>query len=302
MSTKILFDTDIGDDIDDAFALALVCASKELDLVAVTTVFKNTLARAKQARQLLDTVGRGDVPVYVGEGMPLCGVIPSFDVQEGDLLNVLPCQYDESMDGCEVSLDAVEAIGRYARKYSGELTVVNIGAATNLAKALQRDETLAKHIKRVVMMGGWFTNFAPEWNVLCDPVAMDVLFKSGVEIQAVGLDVTLQCVLNKSLLERFTSSNLAVNKLLTKWLNKWFAFFHFEKSVMHDPLAIAAIIDGEVCRFETKYVKVVLDGDKRGAVEVSDVAKLGFSPIQVATSVDTERFYGIVENALLQKA
>lgn len=299
MVSKILFDTDIGDDIDDAFALALVCASKGLELVAVTTVFKNTLARAKQAKQLLDVAKHADVPVYVGESMPLCGIIPPFHVQESDLLNVLPCQYDDGMESFDVLPNAVQAISELARKYSGELTVVTIGAATNLAKALQQDPSLARHIKKVVMMGGWYTNFAPEWNILCDPVAMDVVFNSGIEVQAVGLDVTLQCGLEKSLLERFTSSGIAVNKLLTTWLKRWFNYFNFEKSVMHDPLAIATVIDDKVCSFDKKYVKVVIDGDKRGAIEVSDVKQEGFTSIKVAVSVDKERFYGIVENALL---
>ena len=96
MNYKILLDTDIGDDIDDSFALALVAKSDELDVVAVTTVFRNTLCRARQCAKLLDALGK-DVPVYAGESLPMDGVIPSFAHDNGgDMTKTVPCQYDES--------------------------------------------------------------------------------------------------------------------------------------------------------------------------------------------------------------
>ena len=299
MVYKILLDTDIGDDIDDAFAIALAASRQDVEIVAITTVFKNTLARAKQTAQLVSVAGKDTIPVYFGEGMPLCGNIPLFDKDAGDPLTLLPCQYDETMDGLHVNADAVGAIISNAKKYSGDLIVVTIGAATNLAKAILRDPTIVKDIRKVVMMGGWFTNNQPEWNIICDPEAMDIVFKSGLDIYAVGLDVTLQCAMDKSLLQAFTSSDKPVNKLLTTWLNRWFDYFNFEKSVMHDPLALATVFNSEVCHFSEIYAQVQLIGDKRGAINVSDKYEQGYSHIYAADKVNTQLFYDIVKQQLL---
>ena len=147
-----------------------------------------------------------------------------------------------------------------------------------------------------MQMGGWFTNYVPEWNILCDPEAAHVVWSSGIEVYAVGLDVTLQCALDESLLNDFRNSQLAHNKVIVGWLDRWFAFFNFEKSVMHDPLAVASCFE-DICTFEKKYVKVNLT-DKRGAVLCSDSEGEGY-PIFTATAVDKNKFYSAVRKVLL---
>ena len=195
---KVILDTDIGDDIDDAFALGLLLKSNLVDLLAITTVFKNTTARAKQAKALVDIANK-DIPVFVGEVYPLNGRITGYEMDKGDLATIIPCQYDSSMDNLKVNENAVDAIIRLAKENSGELFVVAIGAMTYVAKALLKDPSIAKDIKAIYQMGGWFTNFVPEWNILCDPEACDVVYKSNIPINATGLDVTLQCPLDGSL-------------------------------------------------------------------------------------------------------
>ncbi len=300
MEYKILLDTDIGDDIDDAFALSLALKSKDIDLVAVTTVFRNTLFRARQAKQLISVAGK-TVPVYAGEGMPTDGVIPNFSfTEEGDLLKTPPCQYDDGMEAFKTEDNAVDAIISYAEKYKGELIVVTIGAMTNLFKALKKDPSVARKIKKVVSMGGWFTNFEPEWNILCDPLAVQGVIDSGVEVDFVGLDVTLKCPLDDTLLDDFRNSSDPSNKLIVKWLDKWFKTFNFAKSVMHDPLAVASIIT-DVCTFERLYVKVITEGQKRGAIEVKKEQTEGYKPVNVALSVDKDKFYGTIRDVMLAK-
>lgn len=297
---KVLIDTDIGDDIDDAFALSLACASRELELVGVSTVFRNTFARGKQAVELLKTAGVS-APVFVGESTPLSGKFPLFHMETDVTVpeDSLPCQYDDGMNANATNGDAVDDIIRLANEYDGELVVVTLGAATNLAKALIKDYSVARKISKVVMMGGWYTNEQPEWNVLCDPEALDVVFKSNLPVYAVGLDVTLQCGLESGLLDKFRSSEKPVNKLLTKWLDRWFDYFRFEKSVMHDPLALATVFNADICRFERKYVKVQTEGERRGAVKVSDNEQSGYSLVNVAVSVDKKLFYSEIEQRLL---
>lgn len=300
MNYKILLDTDIGDDIDDAFALALAVLSKELDVAAVTTVFRNTLCRARQCAKLLDVLG-ANVPVYAGEPLPMDGVIPPFAHDNGgDMTKTLPCQYDESMVSYTIKNNAAQAIVDFAESNPGEAVVVTIGAMTNLARALELKPSIAQKIKKVVMMGGWFGNFAPEWNILCDPVATKKVYESGIDVYATGLDVTLQCVLDEQLLADFRASDKPFNKLIVSWMDKWFDTFHFQKSVMHDPLAVATLIDQSVCNFQTKYCRVVTSGQNKGAIETSDAAKDGFVPINVATSVDKNKFYGIIRKKMLK--
>ena len=116
---KVILDTDIGDDIDDAFALGLLLKSNLVDLLAITTVFKNTTARAKQAKALVDIANK-DIPVFVGEVYPLNGRITGFEMDKGDLATIIPCQYDSSMDNLKVNENAVDAIIRLAKEIVNE--------------------------------------------------------------------------------------------------------------------------------------------------------------------------------------
>lgn len=287
---KVILDTDIGDDIDDAFALGLLLKNPNIDLIAVTTGFKNTLARAKQAKQLIN-IAKKDIPVYVGETYPLNGKITGFTMDKGDLATIIPCQYDSSMDELKVNDNAVDAIIKLAKKHSKELIVIAIGPITNIARALQKDPSISNDIKAIYQMGGWFTNFVPEWNILCDPEACDVVYKANIPVYAVGLDVTLKCPLDGSLLTNLKSSSDEMCKTISIWLQRWFDYFHFEKSILHDPLAVTAVFEKDVLSFEKKYVKVVLEGEKRGAMLVSDNYQEGYNLINVANDVNKELFF-----------
>ncbi len=288
---KVLIDTDIGDDIDDAFAVALACLEKEIDLVAVTTVFKNTACRTRQVKQLLQSFG-SNVPVYTGESTPYHGSVIPFAKDTGDFRTLVPCQYDDSMADYSSDGDAVEALVEYSYRYAGELVVVPVGPMTNIARAIQRDPNFAKNVKKIVTMGGWFTNPVAEWNILCDPEAASIVYSSGIPIYAVGLDVTLQCPLDAALLDRVRQCQKPHGALIARWLGRWFDYFGFEKSVLHDPLAVCSIVNAP-CKFETRYCKVLLEPDRFGVIDVSDGPKAGYAPIYAATEVDSEEFYRI---------
>lgn len=296
---KILIDTDIGDDIDDAFALALALKRADVEVVGITTVFRNVACRSQQTQKLLETLGK-PTPVYAGERLPIKEQIRWFDSDDKKLPpeNQPTCQWDDSYD-YPVKENAVDFILEMVEKYQDELTLVPVGPLTNIARAIEKSPETMKKVGKIINMGGWFSNYVPEWNILCDPEAADKVYSLGVPVYAVGLDVTLQCALEKSLLERFETSKKAHNVLLSKWLRRWFDYFHFEKSVMHDPLAVACAFE-KVCEFEKKYVKVTLEeGEKRGAICVADSQKDGYSSVYVATKVDREKFYQIVEDTLL---
>ena len=294
---KILLDTDIGDDIDDAFALALCARMQSLELVGVTTVFRNTADRAQLVARLTEDCGK-TVPIVAGERLPIKEPIHVFnkdDATAPELQHV--CQWSDAYADYPVNEGAVDYIIDMVKQYGSELTIVPIGPMTNIARAIQKAPEVMRTVGSIVEMGGWFTNYVPEWNILCDPEAADIVWSSGIPVYAVGLDVTLQCTLDESLLGDFRSSDLAHNKRIVEWLDKWFAFFNFDKSVMHDPLAVVSVTK-PVCSFEKRYVKVDLT-DKRGAAQVSNEPMEGYSPIFVATAVDKQLFYETVRSELL---
>src|SRR3712207_5452335 len=138
---RILLDTDIGDDIDDALALALALRHPHIEIAGVTTVFRDTRARARMARHLLTQYGYGDVPVYVGAGKPLLEPMPR-EPHEPQL-DMTPDDV-QRIDG----IHAVEAIRAMYAQPGSDVTLVTIGPLTNLALALALDPTLAQRIPR----------------------------------------------------------------------------------------------------------------------------------------------------------
>lgn len=294
---KIIIDTDIGDDIDDAFALALLSRMEGVEVVGVTTVFRNTLDRAQQAIHLLKALGK-EIPVYAGERLPIKEHVHPFSFEKGDNLeNAHTCQWGKECENYPVREGAVDFIIECAQKYGKDLVIMPIGPLTNIARAIQKAPQIMKKVGQIVQMGGWFTNYLPEWNIVCDPEAANVVWSFGLPVYAVGLDVTLQCSFDEGMLQEFKTSSLIHNKIIMGWFERWFNSFRFEKSVMHDPLAIASYFD-EVCTFKKKYVKVNLT-DKRGAVECYDSPFDRSYPIYTAVSVDKEKFYSIVKRTLL---
>ena len=295
---KIILDTDIGDDIDDAFALAFACFHPDISLQGVTTVFKHTQARAHQVSMFLHTIGMKDIHVYKGIEQPLLEPIHYFENDKAHIDGlVYPPQYEEGYKHYPISdITAVDFIIDQSFRYPSDIVIVPIGPLTNIAHAIKKDSTLPNRIKKIVLMGGWFTEKNPEWNILCDPEAADIVFRSGINIYAVGLDVTLQCSVDASLLDLIQNNDTPYGKLLSLWFNRWKEHFNFEKSVMHDPLAVATLIS-HVCHFELKKYRVDLQ-EKRGAMILDDE---NGSFIHVATTVDKEKFYQLFKSTIYKQ-
>ena len=284
---KVILDTDLGDDIDDAFALALLLKSN-VDIEAITTVFKNTKARAKQAKELLNTINRKD-NVYYGDGMPVDGNIIPFQNETGNLLESLPPQYSPSMDKYEVEGSAVDRIIEAAHKYPNKLIIVAIGPLTNIAKAIKKDPSIVNKIYRLYEMGGNFSEKSQEWNIMCDAKAADIVYSSGLDIYAVGCDITMKCPLDGKLFDDFKESNNPLLKQIFIYFDRWINYFHFEKSILHDPLALSCMLEDGICEFEERYVKVDYS-DLRGSISTTTSKLDGYSKINVAVSVNKEKF------------
>lgn len=187
---KIIIDTDIGDDVDDAFALALAVRSPELQVLGVTTTFGDTEARAKIVDRFLGEVGRAEIPVLAGKATATKNPMSQRKYGESG-------RFVRSSHG-----DAVEFLLEQIRKYPGEITLIAIGPLMNVGAAIDKDEATFRKLKRVVLMGGSMRRGygdlgytapvapMPEWNILNDIPSAQKLFSAGVPLFVMPLDST----------------------------------------------------------------------------------------------------------------
>jgi purine nucleosidase/pyrimidine-specific ribonucleoside hydrolase len=292
---KIILDTDIGDDIDDAFALALCVRSPEIELLGITTVFRNAHQRAQMARALLDSY-QSKVPVFAGVDQPLTQVVeqllpPEIRAKEkktADGKYYIP-QFNEAMANIPVAaLHAVDFIIDTVRQHPHEVILVPIGPLTNIALALRKAPDIIPLVKKVVMMGGYDQNKYPEWNIYCDPEAARIVYTSGITIEAVGLDVTLQVQLSSQDIQELRESQHSANQMIAQMMNKWFDHYQFKTPVMHDPLAVGTLL-GSFVGFIPKLVEVQLN-TMRGATLALEHPTATSSIVLVAQTVDKDRF------------
>lgn len=249
---KIIIDTDIGDDADDALAISLALRSPELEVKGITTVFRNTVARAKITKRLIGILGHNDIPVYAGIGHPI--------INEADT-EVLPIQFLDDMATIEIASDvtAVDFLYRSIMENRNEITLVPIGPLTNIAALFMLHPDSVKYIKRIVMMGGAFYFHYDEWNIFCDPEAASVVLSSGVPIYAVGLDATLRCPVTEELYQEIRAHGSPITDLLGELLRRY-KEARGRHTFLHDPSAIISLIKPELFQFSSEDIVVELKG------------------------------------------
>jgi inosine-uridine nucleoside N-ribohydrolase len=286
---KVAVDTDIGDDIDDAFALALACLSPELELKAVTTVYGDVRARAELAARLLGALGRDDVPVALGAPHPLVGEGPARSpLYYGGLRGV------EGRSAGIVGKSAVDLLEELIE--AGEIDVmVTIGPLTNAALLFLKRPDLAGRV-RLVSMCGAFTINAAEYNVRCDPEAASRVFAAPCDKLLVGLDVTLKCRMSREMVEALYGLGGEYARVLSSYLRVW-----MERSghlpILHDPLAVATVFAPDLVRAEPARVEVELAGRyTRGYT----VAVGGEPNARVCRDVDADRFLKLFAERMLR--
>ena len=284
---KIILDTDIGDDIDDALALAFAIMSGNIDILGVTTVFRNAAQRAELACCLLEALGRTDIPVYTGIGKTLLQPIPDW---EQGVANHRPRQM-EVLKKQQPSTqpkpgNAVDFIIDTVMASNGDITLVPIGPFTNIAAAFTIEPRLAQKTQ-IVMMGGATDRIRPEWNALCDPEATRIVFGTGVPITMVGLDVTTKCVMSYEQVKTIGSVDRAINQICFELIHLWGGDNPEPRPTLHDPLAVAILIDPTLCETHEMRIEVETQSDHlRGAT----VPVAGEPNTSVCTSVNATRF------------
>lgn len=234
---KLIFDTDIGSDIDDALALLLLLHTPGIELLGVSTVYGHTELRAKVARRLLDAA-RSTAAVVVGEAEPLRSCMPIWHTGlEGQgILSDRETATPVAEFG--ITSGAPEFIVQQVSSQPGEVIILALGALTNLAKALQLDPCLSEKIGHVFFMGAGVTfrepvptvlcpgsqyRAEPSHNVRCDVEAARIVFESGLQITFLTNDVTTLVwwdgIPVRQLLDaRRPPETVAVGRLLDVWL------------------------------------------------------------------------------------
>lgn len=303
--TKIILDCDPGH--DDAVAILLAAKSPAIELLGITVVAGNqtlekTVCNALRVTQWLDV----DVPVFGGCGQPMirekmtAGDIHGESGLDGPVFPPLDRQAQK--------MHAVEYIIRTLRDSDGEITMVTTGPMTNLAMAMRMEPRIVSKIRRIVLMGGSYTNGnvtpAAEFNIVADADAAHVCFSSGVPITMVGLDVTRKVLCYPAVVERMALVNNRASRLFVDLMRHFCRaqkeVFGWEGGPLHDPVTIAALIDPTV--LTTKAMNVQVDIRSVQSYGRTNCDYFGYlhlpATADVAVDIDVEKFWDIVEQGI----
>jgi inosine-uridine nucleoside N-ribohydrolase len=241
----VILDTDIGDDIDDAFALALVLRSPELQLLGIETAFADTELRARLVDRYLKAVGRSEIPVLAGVPGPQTNHFTQAAYAR---------QQSDRKHG-----DAASFLLSQIRLHPGHITLIAIGPLNNIQAAIERDPATFKKLKRVVIMGGSVdrgydnnktgdTHRPPsaEWNIVCDPAGAKALFASGVPVFVMPLDST-QVHLDNAELGAVLAHGSALTDQLTLLYHQWTGANEWRSPTLFDPVAVTYTIRPDLC-------------------------------------------------------
>lgn len=246
----ILFDTDIGDDIDDALALALALQSPELDVRGITTVIDDVEQRTRLAWKQLGIYGRRDIPLGTGASEPLLDPVRNNKSRQYEVLT----SSDELPAAARRR--AVDLIVETLMASPDRMTLVPVGPLTNIALALKTEPRIRERIERIVLMGGAFFPPRAEYNILRDRAAAEIVFRSGVPITAVGLDVTMKCKLEGKDLERLRAASNPASRFVVRLIELWQNGRPGVYPTLHDPLAMAAALRPSLIETQAGGVQV----------------------------------------------
>jgi inosine-uridine nucleoside N-ribohydrolase len=277
-STPVIIDTDIGDDIDDAYALALAVRSPELRILGITTAFGDTALRAHVAARMLDTLNHPGIPIYVGVNSTR-----KFE-------NFSQTEYARADTHVLVMRDAIDFLLKTALRYPHQVTLIALGPMDNIGAAIDRDPSAFRLLKQVVLMGGSVrTGYgggppSAEWNILNNVPAARKLFSSGVPVSMMPLDSTQirmgavrDVILNQP-------DRLSVDLTeLTRESNR-------PDPVLFDPVAVAAVINPKLCPTQPMHLEV---DDKGFTLETP-----GRPNVNVCLTSDREGFLKLLAERL----
>ena len=326
---RVIFDTDPGNgfpatDIDDGLALGLILNSPELTLEAVTIVGGNTPVELGQrsALRMLELAG-SNVPVFGGSRRPILEDQAVWRREldgrgEVDLAVDLWRDIEQPQPSRRIETErAADAIVRLVDHNPGEMTIVAVGPLTNVAVAMLLDPELPRKVDRIVIMGGNFGVWLhlQELNFGYDPEAARIVLTSGARITLIPLDTTLKTFLTLAQNQRLICSDQPLTRFLGTTSEPWIRWIakrdNRDGCALHDPLAVAALLDPSLVTVERVRVDVELAARlTRGRTvswdpgDTSLKEGLGLhalEPIEVATGVNNDRFVEILLDRLAKR-
>ena len=305
MVTPLILDCDPGH--DDALAILLAVADPAVDLLAVTTVAGNQTVEkcTVNARRVLSLAGVSEVPVARGADRPLVRQLRiADDVHgttglDGPAFTGEPSVPESPYSAHELLVDVLR---------SRPATIVATGALTNVARLLAEEPSLARNITEIVWMGGSTDrgNIAPlaEANACVDPEAADLVVRSGVPFTMCGLNVTHQALVTGDVLGRFDRIGTPLARVCVEWMT-FFAstyrdLFGFEAPPLHDPVAVARVIDPAIVHCVEANLVIETKGDWTAGATVVDLDGYTGRPpnARIAVTLDREAFWNRVVTAI----
>jgi purine nucleosidase len=306
----VILDTDIGDDIDDAFALGLALKSPEFKFLGITTAYGDTELRAKLVDRYLGANCEDLIPVIPGVPTPhenlftqaayAKGRAPGGCIASGDLTvreNEWATWASERKND-----DAAGFILSQIRLYPGEITLIAIGPLNNIEAAIKRDPDTFRKLKRVVMMGGsiyrGYGEHAPpdaEWNISRDPAGLRALLDSGVPVFMMPLDSTQIHLETKEREEIFAHGSPTTDQL-TLLYHQWSANAdgHPTTPTLFDPVAVTYAIRPDLCPATPLRIEV----DDKGYTRPVD----GAPNAQVCLKSDEKGFLDLLLSRLTKES
>ena len=275
----IILDTDIGDSIDDALALAFALHSPELDVRAVTTVIDDVESKTRLASKMLGVYNRREIALAMGAPEPLLDASMPASSKEFEVLT----RNDTIPDAARRR--ASDVIIDTLLQSRGKITIVAIGPMTNIAIALKTDPRIKNNIERIVTMSGAYVGSELEYNVKRDRVAAEIVFHSGVPISAVGLDVTSECKLREKDLDRMRLADDPAGTFLIRLVDLAEQQTHDSSPTLYDPLAVAAVFRPDLLEWQSGMVDVPPSGGGRTLFNAAPASKT-----QVAVKVNVSAF------------
>ncbi|MCF2903568.1 nucleoside hydrolase [Octadecabacter sp. CECT 8868] len=265
MPRNIIIDTDPGQ--DDAVAILLAFASPEVNVLGITAVAGNVPLplTQKNARIVCELAGKPETLVFAGCDAPMGRKLVTAEHVhgktglDGPQLNdpVMPLQDQHAVDWIIETLRAAPA---------NSVTLCPLGPLTNIATALQRAPDIINAIEEIVLMGGGYFeggNITPaaEFNIYVDPQAADIVFRAGVPLTVMPLDVTHKALTTADHIAGFRSMGTHVGDMVAAWTD-FFERFDKEKygsegAPLHDPTVIAYLIKPDL--FTGRHINVEIE-------------------------------------------
>jgi inosine-uridine nucleoside N-ribohydrolase len=279
---KVLLDTDIGSDIDDAVCLAYLLAQPDCDLLGITTVTGEAGRRAEMASALCRIAGK-DIPIYPGAEKPLLVEQKQPLAQQAKALE----RWSHQTFHRASAMEAVDFLRSTIRSQPGEIHLLTIGPLTNAGLLFAIDPEIPALLKSLTMMVGKFQSRGGEWNAIGDPHATAIVYRAEAPIhRSTGLDVTLQVRMEAEQVRRRFQAELL--RPVLDFAEVWFE--RAKEIVFHDPLAAVTLFEPEVCRFQRGKVEVDLSSpETAGSTLWTPGGPAG--PHEVALEVDPARFF-----------